>query len=198
MPKSPNDTKKTMSNCYSITVRTGNGVNLGSNTVNSLINWIANSTLSHILTIEMDDDKAHIQGGVFFENPKRQDHLKSKLLEFAMEMYRENADTDYITEKALLNVRKHSVMVKAHNDYHVLKRYCLKDYQAIRLSKSLDIDELSIYPNRYCKTCKKLNDEDGCCFQCPWVAPYTTYNIKNIEKFREKYTVIPHNTLSLN
>jgi hypothetical protein len=102
----PKSNKHTLSNCYSITIRPGNGVNLGSNTVISLINYINKHFTTAIFTLEKSDAACHFQGGIFTETPIRQDHLASKMRQFAVDMYTET--TAFPTTKQLENVKKHS------------------------------------------------------------------------------------------
>jgi len=93
------------SNCYSITIRTGKGINLGSNPLIRLEEYIIRTFTSYIFTIEMENENAHFQGAIYSVTPIRQDKLREKFLSFVIDMYKEDVGP-YITDKGLANVRK--------------------------------------------------------------------------------------------
>jgi len=119
--------KKTVSNLYSITIRTGKGINLGSNPVTELFSYIEKHTQFFFVSVEKEDCEAHFQGGFFYETPKRQDHLRRDLLPFVERMYIDGLGLNPITEKGLANMRKRALKVVAHNDFEYLVRYTLKE-----------------------------------------------------------------------
>lgn len=122
-----NKNNKTTSNCYSITIRPGNGINLGSNPVMQLLSYIEKSSLYFIFCVEMDGEKAHFQGGVFYESSKRQDNIRRDLLKFTEEIYINSNGSKPLTDKGLENMRKHALKVIPHNDWDILVRYTLKE-----------------------------------------------------------------------
>lgn len=118
---------KTVSNLYSITIRTGKGINLGSNPVTDLFSYIEKSTQFHIISLEKEENEAHFQGALFYGSPKRQDHIRRDLLPIVERMYLDGLGNSPITEKGLTNVRKHALKIVCHNDFDILVRYTLKE-----------------------------------------------------------------------
>lgn len=125
--KKTKDNKKTHSNCYSLTIRTGNGILLGSNTVIELFTWLKAKTEWVIISLEKDENEAHFQGGLFYSSPKRQDHLRADIMTFVEKMYIDCLGDKMQTEKGLLNMRKHALALVPHNDFENLVRYTLKE-----------------------------------------------------------------------
>lgn len=102
-------------NCYSITMRDGCGINLGSRCHTDVLNWFNSQPHYAVLSIEKSDKAAHYQGGVFFLSPVRQDHLRSKLMEiFESLNWNENQ-------------KKHALKIIPHKEPDVLFRYCSKE-----------------------------------------------------------------------
>jgi len=119
--------KNTESNLYSLTIRTGNGINLGSNPITELFTYIEKHCQYYCISLEKEENEAHFQGAIYYASPKRIDKVKEKLLPIVERMYLDQlGDTPY-TEKGLGNVRKHAMKLEAHNDFDVLIRYTLKD-----------------------------------------------------------------------
>lgn len=130
VPSVPSNNKsfisnKTVSNCYSITVRTGNGITLGSTAVTQLMSYITKISVYSVMNIEKTGSEAHIQGAIYMESSIRQDNLRRSLLPYVIKMWEENEDLP--TDKQREAVKKHGLKVSPHNDFHVLVKYCLKD-----------------------------------------------------------------------
>lgn len=125
-------TKNTNSTCdvFSLTIRTGNGINLGLDSVEGIVKSMELYLLSickHIvLNIEKKDLEAHIQGALFLETPMRQDKLREKLLPYVMGIYNAQKGS-MVSLKQDENVKKNALKVKPHNDFLVLVKYCMKD-----------------------------------------------------------------------
>lgn len=148
-PLKKSSNTNTTSNCYSLTIRTGNGINLGSSTVSSLVNHIYATTKYAVLNIEKKDNEAHIQGALFYETPVRQDKLREKFLIYAIDIYKEQcSDPDLITTTQLENVRKYSVKVKNHNSFDILVKYCMKD---LHICYTLNEDPYTLILYKYSK-----------------------------------------------
>lgn len=145
---------KTTSNLYSITIRTGKGINLGSNPVTELFSLIEKQTCFHIISLEKEENEAHFQGALFYGSPKRQDHIRRDILPIVERMYIDGLGNSPTTEKGLANVRKHALKIVSHNDFDVLVRYTLKE--GITPGRTPVISklpqELKFYvPEQYCE-----------------------------------------------
>lgn len=144
--------KHTVNNCYSITIRPGNGIDLGSNSVYKVIALLRGISKYCVLTQELEGEASHFQGGIFCDPPVRQDKLREKLVALSLQIFEDNCLNlgNLVTTKQQDAVRKHSVMVKPHNDFDILVRYCMKApvrlYVADMLHKSLHI----LMPDLYC------------------------------------------------
>lgn len=144
-------------NCYSITIRTGHGIPLGSNSVDAIIQWFtSDKSVASILVREqigLDKKTEHFQGGVFYESPIRQDKLREKLLPLVMAMYQEQVPV--FNSKDYENVKKHALKVVAHNSFPVLFSYCTKqvdtDYNKIEFEKYGPWSPHELAPQVYCK-----------------------------------------------
>lgn len=143
--------KSSNSNCYSITIRTGKGINLGSNPFLALKTYIETHFTSYIFTLEKTGSEEHFQGGLFNVTQIRQDHLRNQFLSFAIELYKDSIGDQSITTKGLENVKKYSTKVVAHNDWEILQKYCLKDEYYTIFTKSTDINLQNILPEKYCQ-----------------------------------------------
>jgi len=146
--------KKTSSTIYSITIRTGNGLILGSKPVNDLFTYIRKNFEFFIFSVEMDNDKAHFQGGVLSTSSKRQDNVKRDIQKFVDQMYIDGLDGKFPTEKGLYAMKKFALKVVPHNDFHISVRYVLKEgisYPNTPYQSSLP-EELQYYvPEQYCQ-----------------------------------------------
>lgn len=106
-------------NCFSITLRDGSGINLGSLCHSEFLKWFNSEPQYAVLSIEKSENAAHYQAGVVMLSPIRQDVLRSKLMSFCESLN--------WNEKQ----RKHALKVVPHNDPKVLFRYCVKDSDPI-------------------------------------------------------------------
>lgn len=122
------DSKKTYSDCYSITIRTGKGVNLGSNSFSKVLEYLYEISQYHVLSLEMDDEKRHLQGGIFTHVPLRQDKIREKILPYVLSMYKESMEDQgsVVTFLGLEQVKKNALCIKPHNNWEILVKYCLK------------------------------------------------------------------------
>lgn len=137
--------KHTNSDCYSITIRTGKGIDLGSISFSKVIQFLKEISRHYVLALEMDGDNQHLQGGIFTKKLERQDKLREKLLPYVISMWEEEMEFrgKVITFAARENVRKHALCVKPHNDWEVLVKYCLKDTSHfIGHSSPVDLDHI--------------------------------------------------------
>lgn len=129
-PHKSSKDKHTESNCYSITIRTGNGFNLGSEAVSLILDKIKSGAKYWCLVQEMIEEKGHLQGGVFYDSLKRQDHIRRDLLPLVERLFRDNeifyTGIDVICIKKVESVKKHALEIRAHNDWDKLVRYCVK------------------------------------------------------------------------
>lgn len=155
--------KHTYSNCYSLTIRTGNGFNLGSKSVKDIIEFIRSISLYHVLNVEMDSLDEHLQGGFYSETDLRQDTIRDKLNKFTINLFKDNAEyhDQLITTKQLEQVSKHACCLKSHNNFDVLVNYCMKN-PTKRLSSFLTKDQNEKF---YCSThgnfrCYKCNPDN--------------------------------------
>lgn len=132
---------KTESKCYSITIRTGNGLDLGSIAVTRLIDYLSSISKEYVLVSEMEFEKQHIQGGVFFDSLKRQDNLRASLLPMVVDIWRDQqVQLGYeITPRGEEAVKKHALMIVPHNHWRTLINYCYKgfNYDAIILKSNI-------------------------------------------------------------
>lgn len=121
--------KHTVSDCYSITIRTGKGVSLGSNSFSKVLEYLKGISQYYVLALEMEDDKRHLQGGIFTHIPMRQDKIREKLLPLVVSMWEEEMSNQeqVCTLLARQQVIKNALCVKAHNNWEILVKYCLKD-----------------------------------------------------------------------
>lgn len=129
----PRQNTNTQGDCFSITIRTGNGVNLGLNSVQGIVTKLHGWARYHTLSIEMEDDSAHIQGVIFTHTPKRQDHIREGLLPLVLQMWREQEELkgNVPTIARENNVKKHALKVKVSTSYENLVNYCLKDVKEL-------------------------------------------------------------------
>lgn len=153
--------KHTYSNCYSITIRTGCGINLGSNSTDSLIQAFTShhpEILAYILVREKEGNEEHFQGGVFYkthdklqDNP-RQDKIRDALLPYVIDMYKEQ-NPQYCT-KQLQNVAKNALKVVPHTNFKHLYSYCTKaidgDWSLIEKSLFGPFKSYELAPHLYC------------------------------------------------
>lgn len=195
--KKLNNNNKTDSNCYSITIRTGNGINLGSNPVMQLLSYLRKSAKYFIISKEMEDENAHFQGGVFYESSKRQDNLRRDILSYAEQIYLDSNGDKPITEKGLQNMRKYSVKVVPHNDWDILVRYTLKEgvnYATTPVDCILPADISHYVPEQfcihdnvkfYCSTCYK-EESDEVTYIAPPEYKQLFENYPSLKKVYEK------------
>ncbi len=169
------NSKKSYSDVFSITLRTGNGIILGSNAVASLTHYLRSISKHFVLVEELEDDSAHLQGGIYVHPPIRQDHLAAKMKDYIEQIYKERQIEigNPSSMKRIEQIRKHGVMVKSHNDFNTLVRYCLKSpkwvYHTLTdLHKPMD----QIFPEHYCTTCGRMN------YVNPWSGKITDYCVK--------------------
>ena len=110
------------SDCYSITIRTGDGVILGSTLHLAIVDWFHDSDYrEYIISIEKnthrnDATEAHFQCGILLTQPQRQDNIRRSILN--------------VLEKCINltnDQRKYAVKVKPHKDWSILVNYCLKE-----------------------------------------------------------------------
>lgn len=145
---------KTSSNLYSITIRTGNGVILGSNPVNDLFAYITKNFQYFLFSIEKEENEAHFQGMVFAEPSKRQDNVRRDLMKYTEAMYIEGLGDNLPTTKGLSAMRKYALKVSAHNDFNTLVRYVLKDgivHNRTPCISRLPKDLQYYVPEQYCQ-----------------------------------------------
>jgi len=150
--------KHTVQNCYSITIRPGNGIDLGSDSVSKVIVSLEAISKYCVLTQEFEGETSHFQGGIFCDPPIRQDKLREKLVVLSLQIFEDNCLVlgNLVTTKQQDAVRKHSVMVKPHNDFDILVRYCMKapiKVFVVKLHKSL----FTLMPEWYCSHENPLN-----------------------------------------
>lgn len=169
--------KHSYSNCYSLTIRTGNGFNLGSESVSHITEYIKNISVFHVLAIEMDGDAEHLQGGFYCETDCRQDIIRDKLNKWTIDIYKFNATIkeQLPTTKHLENVKKRACLLKAHHDYDILVNYCLKDPMRI-ISTKLSNSQITHF---YCTPHHNFK-----CFKCK---PYIHY-----PKYYDDSHIIPN------
>lgn len=121
---------KTESNCFSITVRTGNGLILGSKAVDRIIKYLEEISEQSIVVTEMSYDNMHLQGGVFLKSLRRQDNLRAALLPMVVDVWK-NQQEEYgfeVTARAEELVKKHALFIVSHDNWNVLVNYCMKGY----------------------------------------------------------------------
>jgi len=151
------DNKHTYSTCFSITIRTGHGILLGSDSVNAIIQWFSSDDkLASILVTEqigLDTKTQHFQGGVFFESPVRQDKIRDKLLPLVIQMFKEQ--NPLYASKAMDAIKKHSLKIVSHNSFPVLYSYCTKtvdaNYELIHFERYGPWTPHQLSPKMYCK-----------------------------------------------
>uniref|UniRef100_UPI0040476AD4 hypothetical protein n=1 Tax=Yoonia sp. TaxID=2212373 RepID=UPI0040476AD4 len=117
---------KTVCSVYSITIRTGNGINLGSNSISHLVSYLASVSTYCALNVEKTGKDAHIQGAFYADPSIRQDNLRRALLPIVEKIYNDNLDP-FASEKQLDLVLKHALKVVPHTNFKVLLNYCLKE-----------------------------------------------------------------------
>jgi len=152
---------KTFSNCYSLTIRTGNGVFLGSSSISKVIELLHSLSDYYVLSIEKEGVEAHLQGGFFnISQELRQDKVREKFLPLALQLYEdiELLNNGLITTKGKENVKKHAVKLVSHNNFKVLSNYCLKDPIRILTYKF----PTSNYIDYFC-----IHDNPPGCPKCP-------------------------------
>lgn len=160
--------KKTISNCYSITIRTGNGMNLGLNPVQEIINYFKEKNWYYILSLEYTDENplgptTHFQAGVFLATPSRQDNIRRDLLPHVVESYIQQEyynGNECVTDKAIQNVKKHALVIKAHNSFDILINYCSKQNNVLyyNLPTKYYCDPHPEYLQSQCHKCPPLNE----------------------------------------
>lgn len=182
------DDKHTKFNCYSITVRTGRGINLGSNSTDAFIQAFTShfpNILAYILVREKQGLDEHFQGGVFYANPVRQDKIREKLLPHVIQMYKD--DTPNYCDKQLANVTRNALKVVDHTDFKHLFSYCTKhvdgDYSLIEKELWGPFKPVELAPHIFCEhNWRYWLDEGPCRYGC---TPPT--GIKNIDLPPWKY-----------
>lgn len=146
------------SNCYSITIRPGNGIDLGSLYISQVRSYL-NSISEHcVLNLEKEGVEQHIQGGIFLREPLRQDKIREKILSFVLPMFTEQQAKlgKPSSTKQLENVAKFSVKVSSHNDFHTLVKYCMKDLSVCYVNQS---DPYTLLEYKYVKKLWDLIEE---------------------------------------
>lgn len=118
--------KHTMANCYSITVRPGNGFFLGSKAVALILDYLEKDAKYFVLAQEMIEENSHLQGGVFYANPKRQDKIREGLVPLVRQLWLENNGDKPYSDYYLEKVKKHAIEVRPHTNWDVLTKYCCK------------------------------------------------------------------------
>lgn len=135
------------SNCYSITIRDGCGVDLGSKPHNDFVAWIKATALFHVISIEKSGKAAHFQVGMILPSPLRQDSIRSQI----MNLYEPLNWNE--------NQKKHAVKVIHHNDVRILFLYCIKEVNPISFNYPISVERLRgcQCPDRYemaiCRHC---------------------------------------------
>lgn len=186
--------KHTYSNCYSITVRTGRGINLGSNSTQAFIQAFTSHSpdiLAYILVREKEGLDEHFQGGVFYKthpikkDNARQDKIRENLLPYVIQMYKD--DTPNYTEKQLANVTRNALKVVDHTDFPHLFSYCTKhidgDYSLIEKELWGPFKPIELAPHIFCEhNWRYWLDEGPCRYGCN---PPT--GIKNVDLPPYKY-----------
>lgn len=111
--------KNKLYNNFSITVRTGRGINLGldSSRWETFIRGQKHCPEEYIVVVEKEGIQAHWQTGFRFSTPLRLDTVKDRVLKLFQ------AGDPFWTPANTL----HSVMVKGHDQWPGLVGYCLKD-----------------------------------------------------------------------
>ena len=190
-PQTPNlDRKHTICNVFSITIRTGNGLNLGNKTVSQIEQYFEDHFTQYILSVEKTDVEAHFQGGCFLATPKRQDHIFRDLKKLVLNLYIEQSDEEPSTKK-LEQVARFALMVKPHTSFKALIKYCSKDgFFAIHRFSLNEYNQTYLYSRIYCEDHSNplsIYHEDTVTMTKPWYScpkcpPLPWYFIKNIQK----------------
>lgn len=118
------------SNCFSITIRDGCGIDLGVKCHSEFVDYIKSSTTCHVLSIEKTGVAAHFQVGALFASPVRQDYLRSKILQIYEPL---NWNKDQI---------KYGLVVKHHHDARILFNYCVKEVDPLSYSFPIELNRL--------------------------------------------------------
>ena len=129
-------------------------MNLGKKTVSEIEQYLEANFDYYIMSVEKDGSERHIQGGVFSKTQKRQDHIRAKFKQFALSIYHENEEgnDDIISTKKLENISKHAVMVKEHDSFRELVRYCSKEgFFAVHRYKLNEPHEMYLKSLIYCR-----------------------------------------------
>jgi len=152
----PKVDKHTYSTCYSITIRTGYGISLGSYSVDSIIQAFTlefPDVHASILTIEKADLEAHFQGGIFYSSPKRQDKLRDYFLPHVINLFKEQ--NPHHTSKQLESVSKYALKIVPHHSFPILFSYCTKeidgDWSRIIVENPGPWAFHELAPHLYCK-----------------------------------------------
>lgn len=123
--------KHNLSNCFSLTIRTGNGLDLGSKSISELCSYLRDISEHVVLNVEKTGMESHLQGGIYCHplKPLRQDNLRRDLLKYGIKLWEEgNLRANILpTSKQFENFKKHGICVKSHNNFHTLVKYCMKD-----------------------------------------------------------------------
>lgn len=185
----PKGDKHTESNIYSITIRCGNGLNLGNKTVQDVVDWFRQNSDHHILGVEKFEKECHFQGGIFCDSLKRQDNLRRSLNPLVIKMWEERQNQLGVVISSLKReqVAKNALCIKPHTDWEKLTSYCWKEGAARihsrRLSKT---DELRFTEQCFCEEhIAELSIHQP--MSCPHCMPLPGYFLKNVKRPTEYY-----------
>jgi hypothetical protein len=188
--------KHTMDNIYSITIRCGNGLNLGKKAVQKIESYFEKTFAWYILSVEKKGDESHFQGGGFSLPSIRQDNILRAIRPYVLELWEEQElDKGHlISEKQKALVSKHAIKVIPHTSFEKLVTYCSKEGFFAVHKYRLDTDLTEYLRTRiYCKDhgnplsiyhSDTSTDDDymSSCYKC---MPLPQYFIRNIEKQEE-------------
>lgn len=149
-------TKDKHTNCdtFSITIRPGNGLNLGNKTVSEIEQYFESTFDYYIISVEKYGSARHIQGGGFSHSLKRQDNIFSKLRELTVKLFKETEESEgrLSSQKRLDQVAKHGCKVEPHTSFRGLVEYCSKEgFFAVHRYKLPQEDLTFLYDRIYCK-----------------------------------------------
>jgi len=177
--------KHTESNIYSITIRCGNGLNLGKKTVQDVVDWFRENSDHHILGVEKYGNEEHFQGGIFCASLKRQDNLRRSLNPLVIKIWEAQEVEEGRIPSSIKKeqVSKHALKITPHNDWAKLVQYCTKEGGTRIESRNLDSEtEKTFKEYAYCAEHNNPLSVHQI-MSCPKCQPLPMYHIKNIQNF---------------
>ncbi|AXH79566.1 MAG: hypothetical protein [Circular genetic element sp.] len=128
MPISPPKKKNTESNCFSITIRPGHGIDLGNNAVEHFTKHFLSdpNVIGVVFNVEKTGIESHIQGGIFLKETRRQDKVRETVARLVSPIM-EPPNDDFQTTSSKRAIGKHGIFVVEHNNWHKLVKYCCKE-----------------------------------------------------------------------